>query len=210
MEDLGLGTKSTRHETISKLYSRAYVIGSPMKPTRKAHGVVDALEKYASMITDPDMTRILEKNMDKIADGKIGKDDVIDESRKILNEIFLDLKTNEEAIATTIREGMRADMIVGQCPDCGKDLIIRRSRRGSRFIGCTGYPDCTYSLPLPKTGKIVVTDDACKEHGGLFKLRIINKGKRPWDLGCPLCNFLAWQESKNKKSDEAKVDEGGS
>ncbi len=210
MEDLGLGTKSTRHETISKLYSRAYIVGNPMKPTRKAHGVVDALEKYASMITNPDMTRMLEKDMDEIADGKIGKDDVIDESRKILNEIFEDLKANEEAIATTIREGMRADMIVGPCPDCGKDLIIRRSRRGSRFIGCTGYPDCTYSLPLPKSGKIVVTDDACKEHGGLFKLRIINKGKRPWDLGCPLCYFLAWQESKNKKSDETKVEEGGS
>ncbi|VUT27519.1 MAG: Reverse gyrase 1 [Candidatus Syntrophoarchaeum sp. GoM_oil] len=210
MEDLGLGTKSTRHETISKLYSRAYIVGNPMKPTRKAHGVVDALEKYASMITNPDMTRVLEKDMDEIADGKIGKDDVIAESRKILNEIFEDLKANEEAIATTIREGMRADMIVGPCPDCGKDLIIRRSRRGSRFIGCTGYPDCTYSLPLPKSGKIVVTDDACKEHGGLFKLRIINKGKRPWDLGCPLCNFLAWQESKNKKSEETKVDEGGS
>ncbi|MHC1565315.1 MAG: DNA topoisomerase I [Candidatus Syntropharchaeales archaeon] len=210
MEDLGLGTKSTRHETISKLYSRAYVVGSPMKPTRKAQGVIDALEKYASMITDPDMTRILEKDMDKIADGKIGMDDVIDESRKILKEIFRDLKANEEAIAKTIREGMRADMVVGSCPDCGKELIIRRSRRGSRFIGCTAYPDCTYSLPLPKSGKIVVTDDACKEHGGLFKLRIINKGKRPWDLGCPLCNFLAWQESKNNKSDEAKVDEGGS
>jgi DNA topoisomerase-1 len=29
MEDLGLGTKSTRHETIQKLYARNYVHGNP-------------------------------------------------------------------------------------------------------------------------------------------------------------------------------------
>jgi DNA topoisomerase-1 len=27
-------------------------------------------------------------------------------------------------------------------------------------------------------------------------IRIINKGKRPWDLGCPHCNFLDWQAKK--------------
>ena len=210
MEELGLGTKSTRHETISKLYSRAYIVGNPMKPTRKAYGVIDALEKYASMITDPDMTRMLEEAMDRIADGNVSEEEIIGESRKILNQIFEDLKSNEEAIATTIKEGMRADMVVGECPDCGKELIIRRSRRGSRFVGCSGYPDCTYSLPLPKTGKIIVTGEVCKEHGNMSKLRIINKGKRPWDLGCPLCNFMAWQDSKKKENDETNHDEGGS
>ncbi|RJS72010.1 MAG: DNA topoisomerase I [Candidatus Syntrophoarchaeum sp. WYZ-LMO15] len=201
MEELGLGTKSTRHETISKLYSRAYVVGNPMKPTKKAYAVIDALEKYASMITKPDMTRELEKAMDKIADGKLKKEEVIEESRKILKRIFTDLKKNEGEISTSLREGLRADMVAGSCPECGKDLTIRRSRRGGRFIGCTGYPDCTYSLPLPRTGKIVVTGDVCEEHK-LFKLRIINKGKRPWDLGCPACNYIAWKEKGENKDDE--------
>ncbi|HEC57560.1 MAG TPA: DNA topoisomerase I [Candidatus Syntrophoarchaeum butanivorans] len=201
MEELGLGTKSTRHETISKLYSRAYVVGNPMKPTKKAYAVIDALEKYASMITKPDMTRELEKAMDKIADGKLKKEEVIEESRKILKRIFSDLKKNEGEISTSLREGLRADMVAGSCPECGKDLTIRRSRRGGRFIGCTGYPDCTYSLPLPRTGKIVVTGDVCEKHN-LFKLRIINKGKRPWDLGCPACNYIAWKEKGENKDDE--------
>jgi DNA topoisomerase-1 len=30
----------------------------------------------------------------------------------------------------------------------------------------------------------------------MFHIRIINKGKRPWDLGCPHCNFLEWQAKK--------------
>jgi DNA topoisomerase-1 len=35
---------------------------------------------------------------------------------------------------------------LGQCPDCGKPLAQRHSRRGS-FVGCTGYPECRYIQP---------------------------------------------------------------
>lgn len=31
-----------------------------------------------------------------------------------------------------------------ECPDCGKKLVERKSKWGRMFIGCTGYPDCTY------------------------------------------------------------------
>lgn len=31
------------------------------------------------------------------------------------------------------------------CPDCGKELIARRSRNGKLFYGCSGYPACTKS-----------------------------------------------------------------
>ena len=34
----------------------------------------------------------------------------------------------------------------GACPNCGKPLARRSSRRGS-FIGCTGYPGCKYIQP---------------------------------------------------------------
>jgi DNA topoisomerase-1 len=29
------------------------------------------------------------------------------------------------------------------CPQCGKDIVERKSKRGKTFYGCTGYPDCT-------------------------------------------------------------------
>jgi len=51
MDELGLGTKSTRHDIISKLYARAYVQGNPMRPTNTAYVVVDTLERYAPTIT---------------------------------------------------------------------------------------------------------------------------------------------------------------
>ncbi len=31
------------------------------------------------------------------------------------------------------------------CPECGKPLVERRSRRGRVFYGCSGYPDCSFT-----------------------------------------------------------------
>ncbi|MBQ1306962.1 MAG: topoisomerase DNA-binding C4 zinc finger domain-containing protein, partial [Erysipelotrichaceae bacterium] len=30
------------------------------------------------------------------------------------------------------------------CPKCGKPLLKRKSRYGTYFIGCSGYPKCDY------------------------------------------------------------------
>ena len=198
MDELGLGTKSTRHDIISKLYARAYVHGNPMKPTNTAYAVVDTLEKYASAITKPEMTQTLEMDMTSISERNIKEAEVIEKSREMLTSICNELKENEEEIGTSLREGLRTDKIVGTCEKCSSELIIRRGRRGSRFIGCSGYPNCKFTLPLPRSGTLLVTDKECDVHH-MNHVRIINKGKRPWDLGCPHCNFLEWQAKKEKE-----------
>lgn len=216
MDELGLGTKSTRHDIISKLYARAYVQGNPMKPTNTAYAVVDTLEKYAPTITKPEMTQTLEKDMTQISEKKINETEVIEESREMLTEVFDELLENKERIGESLKDGLRTDKIVGTCEKCGSELLIRRGRRGARFIGCSGYPNCKFTLPLPRSGTVVVTDRLCDKHGMNF-IRIINKGKRPWDLGCPHCNFLEWQAKKAegkadlknaepKKSDPKKIE----
>ncbi len=30
------------------------------------------------------------------------------------------------------------------CPVCGKDLVVRKTKKGRRYYGCEGYPDCEY------------------------------------------------------------------
>ena len=40
-----------------------------------------------------------------------------------------------------------------KCPECGELLVERKSKWGSIFIGCSGYPDCTYIKKEPKKGK---------------------------------------------------------
>ncbi|MDY6964700.1 MAG: DNA topoisomerase I [Halobacteriota archaeon] len=201
MEDLGLGTKSTRHEMLSKLYARAYVHGNPLKPTKKAYAVIDSLETYAEMITKPDMTSLLEKDMDKITQGEISQKDVVKESKDMLREIYKNLEANRSEISESLRGKLREESIVGECPDCGSELIIRKSRKGSRFVGCSGFPGCTFTLPLPRDGQLIVTEDKCEEHG-LHHVHVITGRRKPFELGCPQCNFIKWQESKAKEKEE--------
>ena len=33
-----------------------------------------------------------------------------------------------------------------KCPECGKDIVARKSRKGRVFYGCSGYPECTQSF----------------------------------------------------------------
>jgi len=198
MEELGLGTKATRHEIINKLYSRAYIHGNPVQPTNTSFAVVDTLEKYSPTITKPDMTKLLEENMDKIAEGKIKEITVLEESREMLKRVFFELDKNRDKIVESLQAGLREDKIIGNCSLCGSELMIRRSKRGSRFIGCSNYPNCTFSLPLPKSGQIIVTDKFCGIHE-MHHIRIINAGKRAWDLGCPQCNFIEWKKTQQEE-----------
>ena len=79
--------------------------------------------------------------------------------------------------------------------------MIRKSKKGARFIGCNGYPDCTFSIPLPRTGQVVVTDKMCDEHR-MYRIKIITEGKRPWELGCPACNFTEWSQKQKELEKE--------
>jgi DNA topoisomerase-1 len=85
--------------------------------------------------------------------------------------------------------------VIGACPECGEEaggeLAIKRLRSGSRLVGCTRYPACEYSLPLPRRGEVEVTDERCAEHD-LPHLRI-HSGDEPWELGCPICNYREFQ-----------------
>jgi len=39
----------------------------------------------------------------------------------------------------------------------------------------------------------VVTEKNCEKHG-ISHIRIVNGGSKPWDLGCPQCNYEEWQK----------------
>lgn len=39
-----------------------------------------------------------------------------------------------------------------KCPECGKDLIVRKTKKGRTYYGCEGYPECKYmTWNKPKT-----------------------------------------------------------
>jgi DNA topoisomerase-1 len=100
------------------------------------------------------------------------------------------------------------DVVLGACPECGAggdgpdagaggELAIKRTRNGSRLCGCTRYPDCEFSVPLPRRGEIEVTDEHCEDHD-LPALVVDPDSDDPWELGCPLCNFAEYQARKGE------------
>ena len=182
MEKLGLGTKSTRHEIIKKLYSRKYIIGSTPIPTATAFAVVDTIRPYD--ISKPDMTAQLEKDMDNIAEGKEDESKVIKKSREMLHRVLTSLENNKHAIRSSLRKALTLQNTIGTCPSCGKPLVVRTaSKSKKRFVGCTGYPNCKVTYPLPQKGRIIPTDKKCPVCGApIIK---INKKEMCINPDCP-------------------------
>ena len=185
MSDLGIGTKSTRHNTLQKLYDRGYIESDPPRPTKLAIAVVEAAEKFADRIVDEGMTAQLEADMQSIVDGERDFEEVTDDSREMLERIFGALHDSREEIGEHLRESMKADRTLGPCPDCGESLLVRRSRQGSYFVGCDGFPECRYTLPLPNQGEPTVLDEICSDHD-LKHVKML-AGRSTFVHGCPQC-----------------------
>ena len=185
MSDLGIGTKSTRHNTLQKLYDRGYIESDPPRPTKLAMAVVEAAERFADRIVDEEMTAQLEADMQAIVDGEKDLEAVTDESREMLEAIFEELHDSRSDIGEHLRESMKADRTLGPCPECGESLLVRRSRQGSYFVGCDGFPDCRYTLPLPNQGEPTVLDETCSEHD-LKHVKML-AGRSTFVHGCPQC-----------------------
>ncbi len=185
MEQMGIGTKATRHDVIQKLYDRGYIESDPPRPTRLARAVVEASEEFADNIVSEDMTAQLEADMQAISRGEATLDDVTAESRELLRDVFEGLMESREELGDHLQKSLKADKTVGPCPESGHDLVVRQSRHGSYFIGCDGYPDCEYTLPLPSTGKPLILEETCDEHD-LHEIKML-AGRKTFVHGCPLC-----------------------
>jgi DNA topoisomerase-1 len=179
MEKLGLGTKATRHDIIQTLYDRKYVTNDPVEPTHKGRSVIDALSLYASEITTPEMTVTLDRKMDDIANGRATLPEVVALSQDDLARVLEELLPRSEEVAERLKDAIDEDAKVGKCPESGHDLLIKFSPRNrSYFVGCTGYPECSVTYPLPKNAKYQAVDELC-EVCGTPQVRIIQFKKRP-------------------------------
>jgi DNA topoisomerase-1 len=179
MERLGLGTKATRHDIIQGLADRKYVTGDPVEPLCKGITVVRALGQHAERITSPDMTRDLDKEMDDIAAARDTRERVVEHSRALLSEVMRVLLPIAGEVGETLKTATDEDAKVGKCPVSGHDLAIKFSPRNrSYFVGCTGYPECPQTYPLPKNAKFEAVEELCPVCGAP-QVKVIQFKKRP-------------------------------
>lgn len=171
LEDQDLGTKATRAVVVDTLFKRGYLKGSSsIEVTQFGLSVVDVMGKYSPEILDAELTRKIEKEMEAIQENHIHKDAVIEDGKKLIEQITSHFKTRERAIGDELIgaiAGAREEASrVGDCPKCGDgSLRIIKSKFNSQFIGCSNYPKCNNTYPLPRGVKVETMDGSCVECG---------------------------------------------
>lgn len=207
LEEYGIGRPSTYAAIIYTLQHREYVQldAKRFRPTDVGRIVNRFLTQHFTRYVDYDFTAKLEDELDNIASGE-------KEWVPLLGEFWEPFKHQvDEVLETVQRKDVTQEALNEACPQCGKPLSIRLGRH-SRFIGCTAYPECTYTRSMDEdkdsaVGPDIVEGRSCPDCGGALHLKVGRYGKfigcsnypnckhieplqKPADTGvvCPECN----------------------
>ncbi len=158
LEKRRLGTKATRAVVVETLFKRGYIENErSIRPTPLGVAVEETFQVYLPSILDEEMTRSLELDLEGIQEGRKSVEEVVEKAKAHVVEIAEEFKGKEEAIGKALLKGIREGeerKRVGVCPQCGSPLVEKRGRYGA-FIGCSNYPNCSFTLPLPRNAIIV-------------------------------------------------------
>ena len=163
LEEYGIGRPSTYASIITKIQQRGYVekLEKALKPTILGRTICTQLLEHFTKIMDYKFTADMELKLDNIADNKA-------DGVKVLNDFW---KPFEKTL-NAAQENMGAVVIKAdvKCPNCGRDMVVKTSRFGKQFLGCSGYPECKTMMPYGE-GKVVEktpdekTDVKCEKCG---------------------------------------------
>ncbi len=177
---------------MTTLLQRNYVEREDRKliPTELGFIVNDLLVEFFSDIVNVDFTAEMEEKLDQIAIGE-------QEWMPMLHEFYEPFaQTMEVATAKMPRVEIKPEPTGELCPKCGEPLVIRHGRYG-KFIGCSGWPECRYTGPIPLPG---VT---CPECGGAVVEKRTRSRRRFY--GCatyPACEWATWKKPIGSKDSE--------
>lgn len=138
LESLGIGRPSTYAPTVSLLVNREYITiaNRALVPQDSAFSVIELLEAHFNEIVDSAFSAGMEEKLDSIALKNASWQEVLWE---FYEPFMAKIQEGKSNIAS-----QKLSKPTGEsCPECGKELVIRKSRYGE-FIGCSGYPKCKY------------------------------------------------------------------
>ncbi len=190
LEEHGIGRPSTYATIISTLQNREYVVLETKRfhPTDVGRIVNKFLTEHFTKYVDYDFTANLEDQLDAVSRGE--KDWI-----PLMNDFWQPfVKLIGEKEESVQRKDVTQEIIEEKCPECGGQLSIRLGRNG-RFIGCTNYPDCSYTRNLNDDGNQpaeaeVVEGRGCPKCGSKL---VIKSGRYGKFIGCsnyPACKHI--------------------
>lgn len=175
LEEHGIGRPSTYAPIITKIQTKGYVekIEKALAPTLLGRTVSKQLVEHFKEVMDYDFTAGMENQLDEIADKKAKSEKVLKDFYDPFVKIVAAAKQNMERI------NIESDI---KCPNCGKPMVVRTSRFGSQFLGCSGYPECKTMIPLNATQESAqqepeVCEEKCEKCGSDMIYKVGPYGK---------------------------------
>ena len=198
LEKQGIGRPSTYAPTIATLVKRNYVRREQrrtLRPTELGMVVCDMLVANFPREMDVGFTSHMEEELDEIEAGKRGWQSTLEE---FYAQFSQDLARARQTME--LKPEVRTPVELGACPECGKPLEIKFSRKGDSFIGCTGFPDCHYTASIKKEGPAPeVSEHKCPKCGSPMLVRTGKRGRQY--LACsafPNCRNIMGLDKEGK------------
>lgn len=191
LEEHGIGRPSTYASIVATLLNREYVTldKKRFQPTDVGRVVNKFLTNYFTQYVDYDFTANLENELDEVSRGEKAWIPVLrafwDPFKKVIDHVAENVE----------RKDVTQEKMDEKCPECGNDLSIRLGRRG-RFIGCTTYPECTYTRGMEdgadegRTEPEVVEGRKCPKCESDLVIKAGRYGKFIGCSGYPKCKHI--------------------
>ncbi|MFX0064093.1 MAG: DNA topoisomerase, partial [Candidatus Hermodarchaeota archaeon] len=163
LENLNIGTKSSRPAILQKLVRRKYLRREKkaLVSTDYGQNLIEMLEPIWEDVITPNFTRYVEELMDAVAGGESSYDEMLKQIReeylrlhkklvRQLPSLVTFLQKKKIQISRKIRKLKERDF--GACPKCEDGKVVPRGvvETGELFLGCGNYPECDWSGPLPE------------------------------------------------------------
>lgn len=159
LEELGIGRPSTYASILTTLRERDYIISEKNRiiPQSKGRFVTEFLKHFFERYVEYNFTANLEEQLDLISDGQL-------EWKAVLSDFWKDFNENIQNTANlrigdvidTLNETLYPLLFPPRedgkdprlCPLCNEgELSLKLSKYGA-FVGCSHYPDCTYTKQI--------------------------------------------------------------
>jgi DNA topoisomerase-1 len=190
LEEEGIGRPSTYASIISTVQDRGYVRleEKRFRPEDVGYVVTDKLVEHFPDVVDINFTRYMEKELDDIAEGQLGKVQMLHEFNGPFERAL------EKAEESFERYQEDLDELCPLCPTEGREpgkLQVKLGRYG-KFIGCPNYPECRYIRNMDGTERAEpeLLDELCPECGKQLQRRVGRFGPFVGCSGYPDCHYI--------------------